>query len=303
VSNEAPSTRCAAWAREVGVTPVGTAPRADVFVLVEHPLPWPSDVASDPLLASVEEVAVLHVGAGRSVRLQAAVGDADAPTRRVVVFAADGRPFTGYTRSEGQGSPDQLAEVVASLVRSPPTVAVATAVTDVLVCTHGSRDTCCGSLGTRLWLDLQDLDGVRIWRTSHTGGHRFAPTAITFPDGNCWAHLDSTRLSGIVSRRLPAADAANHLRGCAAFDPAVQVADCAVLAERGWSWLGAARFGVQRNDHRVELCFEAPNDDRGSYDVLLDVGRRMPVPDCGGDPCAATKFQQELTVAHLRMWT
>jgi hypothetical protein len=288
VSGNAPRTRCAAWAREVGVNPAGTAPKADVFVLVEHPLPWPSDVASDPCLASLEEVAISHAGAGRSVRLQAGVCDADAPTRRVVVFAADGPPFTGYTRSEGQGAPDQLAEVVASLVGSPPAAAPTTDVTDVLVCTHGSRDTCCGSLGTRLWLDLQDLDGVRIWRTSHTGGHRFAPTAITFPDGNCWAHLDSARLSGIV--------------GCAAFDPAVQVADCAVLAERGWSWLDGARFGVQRSDHRVELCFEAPNGDRGSYGVLLDVGRRMPVPDCGGDPCAATKFQQELTVAHLRMW-
>lgn len=297
------SSRCAAWAREVALVPAGTAPRADVFVLVEHPLPWPSDVGADPFLASLEDIAVGNAGAGRSVRLQAAVGDGEAPTRRVVVFAADGPPFTGYSRFEGIGLPGELPDLVAALVGAAPTATDSTAISDVLVCTHGSRDTCCGSLGTRLWMDLEGIEGVRVWRTSHTGGHRFAPTAITFPDGNCWAHLDATMLSAVVARSLPAADAAKHLRGCVAFDPAVQVGDCAVLAAHGWDWLHAARFGIERSDQRVEICFETPDGERGAYDVLLEKGRRMPVPDCGGDPGAATKFQHEMRAARVRIWS
>ena len=48
----------------------------------------------------------------------------------------------------------------------------------LLVCTHGGRDRCCGSDGTRLFQALFPPPGVRVWRTSHTAGHRFAPTAI-----------------------------------------------------------------------------------------------------------------------------
>ena len=54
----------------------------------------------------------------------------------------------------------------------------------LLICTHGSRDRCCGRLGTILhrsasarWPD------VDVHRISHTGGHRFAPTAILLPSG------------------------------------------------------------------------------------------------------------------------
>lgn len=298
--------RCAAWAREERVAPAGTAPQADVFVLVEHPLPWPKDIGDDPLLAGLDEAARAAAGE-RSVRVQALVCEPGQATRRVVVLAAGPSPFRGFGRLEAEARVDELAGVVAALVAAEPPPP-AQRVTDVLVCTHGSRDTCCGSLGTRLFLDAghpeagPELDGVRVWRTSHTGGHRFAPTAVTFPDGNYWAHLDREVLEGIVTRSLPAADAASHLRGCAAFTPAVQVAEAAVLAERGWAWLDAARFVGERSERRVELCFEVPGGERGTYDVVLEEGRRLPVPDCGKLPDVARKFQVELRVARLQAW-
>ena len=306
------SLRCAAWARDAEVDPAGTAPTCELFVLVEHPLPWPHDIGDDPHLAALEQVAARAAG-GRKVRLQALVCEPEAATRRVIVFAAGPPPFRGYGRLEGSGAPDELADVVESLVSAEPPAPVA-GVTDVLVCTHGSRDSCCGSLGTRLWRDagecdaaecdpVVDLDDVRVWRTSHTGGHRFAPTAVTFPDGNYWAHLDPTLLAGVVERTASAEEAAAHLRGCAAFTPAVQVADRAGFAQQGWDWLEGGRFGDERSPLRVELCFESPDGTRGTYDVRLAEGRRMPIPDCGGDPEAAKKSQTELRVVGLQRWT
>ena len=296
------SLRCAAWAREVDLAPAGTAPTTDVFVLVEHPLPWPKDIGDVPELADLQRAAA-GAAPGRSVRLQAVVVDGDAPTRRVVVLAAGTAPFTGYGRAEAAGPPEELPAIVARLVGEPLEAPADRRTTDVLVCTHGSRDTCCGSLGTRLHLQADGaLDGVHVWRTSHTGGHRFAATAITFPDGNYWAFLDQPVLEGIVDRSLPAAEAAAHLRGCAAFPPAVQVVDGAVLAERGWDWLECARSGEERSPQRVELRYEDPDGGRGGYDALVEEGRRMPVPDCGADPALAKKSQAELRVTHLTAW-
>ena len=108
---------------------------------------------------------------------------------------------------------------------------------------------------------------------------------------------------GLVRRTLDPVIAARHLRGCAAFTPAVQAADGAVLASHGWDWLDCARFGDERTPTRVVLCFETPRGEHGTYDVSLEEGRQMPVPDCGNDPATASKSQTELKVASVRMWS
>jgi hypothetical protein len=111
--------RCADWARDVGLDPAGTAPRGDVFVLVEHPLPWPCDVGDDPLLAALRDVA-MAAPSRRTVRVQAIVGDDLAASRRVLVFTATAPPFVGYSRVEGRATLQDLPELVASLVCVPP---------------------------------------------------------------------------------------------------------------------------------------------------------------------------------------
>ena len=302
MSNIGAYSPCASWARELAVSPAGTAPQFDVLVLVEHPLPWPRDIGADPGLRHLADVAAEHAASGRTVRLQAAATDPKNTTRRVVVFDRGEGGFAGYGRTEGSASVGDLEHLVAELVSARVPSLSSLDVTDVLICTHGTRDRCCGSMGTRLWMAAERrLPGVHLWRTSHTGGHRFAPTAMTFPEGGCWAHLDEEVLFGLVDRTLPAVTAATHLRGCTAFEPSLQVADREVFASRGWEWLACTRFGNERGPNRVELSFETPIGERGTYDVLLEHGRELPVPDCGRDPNAASKLQTELKVAQLRL--
>jgi hypothetical protein len=175
----------------------------------------------------------------------------------------------------------------------------------VLVCTHGSRDVCCGADGMRLHGELValDLPDLRVWRTSHTGGHRFAPTALTFPDGRAWAWLDPDRVRGIVDRSLPAAEAAGHDRGCTAFpDPWAQAAESAVLAAEGWGWLDRPReVAVEEvaDDHRRVLVAAAgPGGPR--YEAEVALVRTVAVPDCGQPLEEARKSSPDLEVTALR---
>ena len=46
---------------------------------------------------------------------------------------------------------------------------------------------------------------VRLWRTSHTGGHRFAPTAIALPSASLWAWADAALLAQVVDGKVPSA--------------------------------------------------------------------------------------------------
>ncbi len=136
-----------------------------------------------------------------------------------------------------------LAEVVAELVGAgdgaPPEPGPE--LVDLLVCTHGRRDTCCGARGTDLVRALAE-DGpigagagagagsagplgrgagprVRLWRTSHTGGHRFAPTALVLPPATLWAWADVALLEEVVRPAGPLSDVVSRYRGCATLGP------------------------------------------------------------------------------------
>lgn len=73
----------------------------------------------------------------------------------------------------------------------------------VLVCAHGRRDRCCAVDGVPLALALE-AQGVWVWESSHLGGHRFAATALSLPDGYQYGRLtaeDAPALASALRRR------------------------------------------------------------------------------------------------------
>jgi hypothetical protein len=318
--DEPVSLRCAAVARAHHYRPGGSAASAAAFVLVETPLPWPEDVGDHPLLTPLGPVMTAHGG-----RLQALVPDGGTPdgAARVIVHrrpAGGAGPFVRFHRAERIVAQDRLVPEVADLLDQAAAAATAAGAgalaghgdgpVDVLVCTHGRRDVCCGGDGMRTYAGLAEraLPGVRLWRTSHTGGHRFAPTAVTFPDGRAWASVDAELLAGIVTRSVDARLAAAHDRGGAAFDdPYVQAADGAVLGAEGWSWLDATRRAevtVLAGDRRLVMLTAAegagaPDQGPIAYRVEVAVSRIVPVPDCGQPLDRARKSSPEFEVVAL----
>lgn len=105
---------------------------------------------------------------------------------------------------------------------------------DFLVCVHGSRDVCCGTLGPACARQLSS-EGT-VWEVSHLGGHRYAPTF--------W-HLPSWRVYGRYQGGAwndPAC-----LRGHAAYPPDWQVFEAELFRREGrWPlWLEACGAGVR----------------------------------------------------------
>jgi len=62
----------------------------------------------------------------------------------------------------------------------------------LFLCTNGRRDACCAEFGRALLGELGRDE--RVWEISHLGGHRFAPTGLTLPDGVMPGRLDKTRV-------------------------------------------------------------------------------------------------------------
>jgi hypothetical protein len=95
--------------------------------------------------------------------------------------------MNSFVGTNHEVSVGRLVGVVDILVTDPAgstATAVGPAPSDVLLCTHGSRERCCGRFGTQLLTDVAPRwDGVRVRRTSHTGGHRDASTWYSFREG------------------------------------------------------------------------------------------------------------------------
>jgi hypothetical protein len=315
--------RCSGFARAEALDPAGTAGSYRGYVALDVPLPWLSEITDHP---EISPAAAALKAAG--VRLQGVVPDPERPpaSRRMVTFLRPDGPFDGYRTAAwtvpADGVTDALLAVAASV---GATVAAAgpdgsgghagpaTPVPGsdgagryVLVCTHGKRDACCGSLGTRLATALPGLGAdVHVWRTSHTGGHRFAPTALLLPEGTAWAYLDLDALVGISDRTLDVHEAARFYRGCMGLDePEVQAAEREALRTVGWSWLDLRREGrvLGREGGRTRVCLEgtAPDGGRTTFVATVEVARLVPVPDCGKPPEDARKSAPELRVSAFR---
>ena len=211
------------------------------------------------------------------------------PLRKAVLYRADPGPFVAYRRTEVVGSPDEIVSLASQLLDSSGTSGRRNQRTspdaELLICTHGSRDRCCGSLGrgwSSPWRTKAGPDGAtRVRRTSHTGGHRFAPTAILLPEGTGWGYLDEGVLRRIVRRSGAVADVLPLYRGCAGLtSPRIQAVERAVLAAVGWGLFDCARQGSEEEDGTVRLTVAHPDGEQ-VWTAEVRTGRILPCRHVG----------------------
>jgi hypothetical protein len=111
-----------------------------------------------------------------------------------------------------------------------------------LVCTNGRRDRCCSRLGLGLYLALANQVGAAAWQTTHLGGHRFAPTLLTLPDGACYGHLIPADLAPMVQAQEAGRFYLDRLRGRCCYVDLVQAADWFLRRETGHTAAGDYRL-------------------------------------------------------------
>lgn len=286
--------RCSSWTADQCVDPVGTAGHYAAFLLIDWPLPWRAEIGD---VASLEAVAVAAQEMGARVQLLVPHARHEA---RVTLYRWNsglGRYSGVHTTFRGR-TPDEVAlDLLAGRVSGVPADR-----TEVLVCGHGQRDRCCGRRGAALAIEMDDPhnEAWTVRRTSHLGGHRFAPNALVFPHGTSWAYLDRRSLAAIAGQSDPAERHLHKYRGCTGLDnPAVQAMERAVLAEVGWSLLDRPRSGRLCSDGGVELT--AGDAARGfrRWRAVVSTARVVPVPVCGKPIGVARKAEPELTVTDL----
>jgi hypothetical protein len=291
---------CNEWAMQQGEQTIGTASSYDRFLMVEVPTPWAPKIAESRGMPPGLVPVLLRAGeAGLSLRFQAIVPDSawsKAGQTRVILFnlARTGRFTSGYQRQEFILPTDQVAALAEALLLAPERVAAFASfavdpgpVRDLFVCTHGSQDAACGHYGYPLYQQIRSgyADGqrLRVWRTSHTGGHRFAATLLDFPDGLSWGHIQAGDLPALIERVAPPAALAKKYRGNLALSTHwEQHIERAALLATGWDWLTWAKRGeVLAADEaagwaRVRIAWQDPAGESGAFEGVVARGAEIP---------------------------
>lgn len=147
-----------------------------------------------------------------------------------------------YSQSEFVIPRDEIAEALHDLLigKTPKKYAVKSHHRDIFVCVHTQRDKCCGVFGRELYEKLradQDIQksNVRIFASSHIGGHRYAPTILESPTLNCWGQLNFEIARQIILRQGDVEAVLPHYRGSAHLSSGFfQAAERELIRHYGW---------------------------------------------------------------------
>jgi hypothetical protein len=219
-------------------------------------------------------------------------------------------PFVAYDKSEyavpeGEIVPlvEALAEGQDGLSRFERYEEDTSRVRDILVCTHGSHDACCGKFGYPVYETLRygyagaSKRQLRVWRTSHIGGHRFAPTLIDFPEGRYWGHLEPEALEKLVLRKGPVSELGRFYRGLAGLSGKFeQIAEREIFMREGWEWTRYLKSGktleADETEDRAEVRIEyaTPSGNTGAYEATVEAnGTVMTLSNSGSEPLQEVK--------------
>lgn len=252
--------------------------------------------------ATAAEARRLHAHAESPAEYAAAeyvvpVADAEALIRFLLLGVGDGIQFESF-RVERDG------------------------VRDLFVCTHGARDACCGKYGGALQMELDALTGAghaidakgargetRVWRVSHLGGHRFAPTLLELPAARYWGALESSVLQPLVDGPAELELLRPYYRGwSASHSPEEQVAEAEAWRRIGPAWptydktirtaarqedgAGVETTAGSRIPTEVVIEWTDPHSGKqGRIDVSVEVGHVLSLPEsCGAEEIQSKQY-------------
>jgi hypothetical protein len=239
---------CATAARLANEDPIATAYPVNTYVLVECPLPWAAQAWESPQIPARLRTTIAQITAQYPIVKALLINQDGTRTtrhRRVIIYQRQSQEFSG--RLDRYEFVIEHLDDAASLIENffqgifLRTLIIQN-VHDILVCTHGRRDQCCGRYGERFYSEARKIvrsqhPQHQVWRSSHIGGHRFAPTAITFPDGRYYARLDAFSFNSLLQRSGDINLLRPIYRGSSLLPEEAQELERSLLLQYGWDWL------------------------------------------------------------------
>jgi hypothetical protein len=239
---------CAAESSGAGESLHGTAPTAQVWLLLEVDQPWgskayPLSDLPQPVKAHLDGLLRAHKPDVRLLLIRQQPRRVTGGLRFYAAMA--GLQPTRLFAFELGLYEDLLSLDLEQLLHSPDLYAeYEERETLYIVCTNGKRDPCCARLGLPVYGALASQAEERVWQSSHVGGHRFAGNVGCFPEGVFYGRVDLTVAADLLATQARRELYLKRYRGRSCFAEPVQAAEIYLRQELGI--LGLEELALQR---------------------------------------------------------
>jgi hypothetical protein len=190
---------CAQLARDTADPFIGTATRADSWLLIEYTAVWERrEIESSHLPPQVKtwiEQIKQHATQTRFIKRD---GRKSSNINVFFVITLEQRQAIycfQFTRYEDLLTLDLAALRAGAQWYEPYRYQVPL----FLVCTHGKHDACCAKFGMPVYHEFERLAGEHTWQSSHVGGDKFAANVICFPYGIYYGRVAVSEVGEIIA--------------------------------------------------------------------------------------------------------
>ena len=278
---------CSLVSKANGEDLIGTAGTYEHWLIIEIPQPWPEEIFQEnstlkSLIGLFQELNFKH-GVNLKPMLIAPDREYSYPGfTRVLYYYRPAKLFSQFEKQEFIVPESEAAALVTAifkhLMQQPNNLShfqqyqqQTSHIRELMVCTHAQVDLACGRFGTPIYRRLRkeyasaSNGKLRVWQTTHFGGHQFAPTLVDLPQGCLWGHLESGVLDLLVHRNASVSGLRQYYRGWTGLSKFEQIVEREIWMQSGWSWLDYLKTG------QVLVMEEVPEgQDADSIEVRID---------------------------------
>ena len=251
---------------------LGTAPRADVWFLLEYHGRWGKKALEE---SEIPDEVKAHLNAQLKATLESRLLLIKQPreenVRGFAFFAAipTADPPTLY-RFQLNEYDDLLSYDLAGIFARKPEFADSISREPVFVnCTNGLRDQCCALHGVASYWELQNQFPGKVGESTHHGGHRFAANFMHLPYGLSYGRLRKENAASVLETGLKGRIALDHFRGRTIYEEPIQAAEILLRKELDLDAIDSLRItGSDAQDGNRWRVLADAND--RVYEVIIE---------------------------------
>ncbi len=260
---------CAQVSRDAADPFIGTAARADLWLLIEYRGAWARDeIVSSDLPYSVKD----WIDHARTFAVQTRlIKRNQSKNENITVFVActlEQRQEIYRFQLERY---EDLLQLDLAAMRNGQSCYEQYRYHDplFLVCTHGKHDACCAKFGMPVYNELERLAGDYTWQSSHVGGDKFAANVVCLPQNIYYGRVAVSEVSDLIASVMQAQVYLKRYRGRGCYQPVVQAAEYLLRERCGETNVYAFRLleAQQISEKDWWVCFESRSD--GARHCLL----------------------------------
>lgn len=271
----------------------GTAPRVDVWLLLEYRGRWSGSAFKD---SKIPKAVKSHLdNALKSIsnsRLQLIKKHDNNDARLKFYIAVSKEKKPRLYEFELDSYDDLLSLDIKRSMRSKKHIC---AEKKYIMCTNGEYDMCCGKFGMPVYLDLaKGKYGPQTWETTHIGGHRFASTFVCLPHGVVYGRVREGKVAEKIIDEFEHGKinlSSYRGRSCHAYE--VQAAEYYLRKETGITDISEFIFkNLKKDDKKSVVRFLSPPDN-GTHKVRIrqDKNALKIIKSCGEKPSYVPQFR------------